>query len=497
MKRTMMGSMALLLALAAASVGCSGANGGEGGASGEGTPSATPESKADPKPAETPVPVGPIKITMMNLFTGETAPKDDSPDIKAVEEFTGVDLEVTWVPENVYAEKLSVTLASGEMPQAILAHPLDPTILNAVESGMFWELDPFLDEFPNLKTFNPVAFENSTYKGKTYSIIRPRPVSRGGVIIRKDWLERVGLQEPATLDELYGILVAFKDRDPDADGKHDTYGLMQYDGYNRDVFVWAGAPNNWKVENGKFVKDAETPEYIEGMKFLKKLYDEGLTNPSFAIEERNVARKDLYTGKVGASIEAFDAVVPFYSSKVEEFGAEVEFTVAAPINGRSRAGQGYHMGFFFPKSSVKTEEELRGILRYFDAQRSPEVVEKFTNLLVENAKKPEAEQFNVDNARQILVSDTMTVPFGDSAQDVMIREKMEANNAAAVGDPSLKLVSPTNVERGGELNTMLVDATTKFILGELDEAGFGQAVEQWKQAGGAKVAEEFAAQYTE
>lgn len=438
----------------------------------------------------------PITITMLNTFLSETAPKDDGPVVSAMEEITGVNLEMTWVPNNVFDEKLNVTLASGELPQVILADPLNSNIINGIESGMFWELDPYLADFPNLQTFNPIAIENSQYKGKTYALLRPRPVARGGVILRKDWLDNVGMELPSTIDDLYDLIVAFKEKDPDGNGQDDTYGLMQYGGFNRDIMAWFGAPNGWKVEDGKFIKDVETSEYREGLQFLRKLYEEKLINPNFAIEERNVARKDLYTNKVGMDIGAFDAVVPFYNIQMAQFSDNFEFTVAAPLENSSYGGQGYLLGFLIPKSSVETEEELKQVLAFFEAQRHPDGVEQFRKLLQDNSAKPQEEQFNVDNLRQFLVNDVLVYPLGDTPTDQMIRERMDANNEVAVGNPAFKLISPTQTERGGELDTILEDAAIQFILGEIDEEGFEAAVEQWKDAGGSKVAEEYAELHT-
>ncbi|MBD2845554.1 extracellular solute-binding protein [Paenibacillus sp. IB182496] len=440
---------------------------------------------------------GPVTITMMNTYHSETAPKDDGAIMQAMEDITQVELDMTWVPNNVYGEKLSVTLASGELPQVILADPLSPSIVTGIESGMFWELDPYLSEFPNLQTFNPIAVENSQYKGKTYGIIRPRAVARGGVVIRGDWMENLDMELPTTDEEVYDLMVAFATQDPDGNGQDDTYGLMSYDGFSRDIMAWFGAPNIWKVEDGRFIRDVETPEYMDGLRFVKRLYDEGLINPNFAIEDRNVSRKGLYTGKVGITVEAFDAVVPFYYSKASEFGGSFDFTVAAPINGRSYGGQGYLSAFLMPKSAVKTEEDLRAILRFFDAQRSSEGTEQFKQLLLDNAAKPEAEQFNIDDLRQFLVNDVLVYPIGDSETDRMIRDRMEANNAVAVGNPAFKYISPTYVERGGELDTILDDAAIQFVLGQIDEDGFQAAVQAWKKAGGSQVAEELAALHEE
>ena len=41
--------------------------------------------------------------------------------------------------------------------------------------------------------------------------------------IRKDWLEKLGLEEPKTVDELYNVLVTFRDKDPNGNGKKMKY----------------------------------------------------------------------------------------------------------------------------------------------------------------------------------------------------------------------------------------------------------------------------------
>ena len=48
---------------------------------------------------------------------------------------------------------------------------------------------------------------------------------RTGLFIRKEWLDKLNLQMPKTLDDLLNVAKAFTFRDPDGDGKVDTYGF--------------------------------------------------------------------------------------------------------------------------------------------------------------------------------------------------------------------------------------------------------------------------------
>jgi putative aldouronate transport system substrate-binding protein len=438
-----------------------------------------------------------VKVSMMNAYLSNTAPKDDGAVVKETERISKSDLNITYVPYNVYSEKLNVTMTSGEMPQVIMVdNPFTTAVLNGVKSGMFWELDKYMDEFPNLKKFDKQVIDNLKINGKTYIIPRPRPLVRNGLIIREDWLNKLQLKVPTTIDEFYSMLKAFKDRDPDGNGKNDTYGIMFYEGaIPPDILAWHGAPNNWKIQDGKFVKDMETPEYRAGLKFVRKLYEEDLVNKNFPVVVRNEARKDLYNNKVGVTIEALDAVVPYYYLQMEETKNFFDLTAGQPIAGKSFSGTGHWGGGMIPKTSVKTEAELKQVLRYFDTQNSPEATAEFTKLVSENEVKPSDQKFNIDDLKNLIVNNAAMYPPGDSKLNTMLKKRMEEHAAVSVADPSNGLISPTEMEKGEQLKTILTDARIQYVLGKIDEAGLDAAVEQWKKAGGTQVATELAGLY--
>ena len=41
--------------------------------------------------------------------------------------------------------------------------------------------------------------------------------------MKSEWLTKLGLQEPQTLDEFYDMLKAFKEKDPNGNGQKDEY----------------------------------------------------------------------------------------------------------------------------------------------------------------------------------------------------------------------------------------------------------------------------------
>lgn len=124
---------------------------------------------------------------------------------------TNTKLDIEWVPDGDLNTKLDLLLASADLPE-VLAAPsaVRPTLLNAVRSGAFWDLTPFLgdlSEYPNLKNnLAKDALKYLTVDGKIYAVPRSRSRIDPGIKIRKDWLDKLSIPVPKTLDEYAAAL---------------------------------------------------------------------------------------------------------------------------------------------------------------------------------------------------------------------------------------------------------------------------------------------------
>lgn len=466
---------------------------GSSGSSGSSSGSSSGGSGSVDAPKARPV------ITMMNEVFGEI-PLDDDTLMTALQDATGVDLDVTWVPNNVYMERLNVTTASGELPHILMFNgngsPYQSNILASIQAGMFWELDAYLEQFPNLQTFHPIVDQNARVNGQLYFIPRPAAVSRMGTVIREDWLTKLGLEPPRSIDEFYNLAKAFAEQDPDGNGADDTYGLMLYEGFiPHPLFAAFQVPNNWKVDNNKFIKDAETPEYVEALKFVRKMYQEGLINREFAVAARNEARNDLYNHKVGMTIETTDALVPYYPQQMEKAGAGSVSWIAGPPLGPTYRSQGMMGGALIPKSSVKTEAELQTILSYFNTLRDPEVDKALNTIWEDMVTGPVENRVSIEGLEKNLVGDSMMFARPGTPNAAGINQRLQQYMDASIGDPSYGLISPTYLEKGNQLDTIYKDASIQFVLGEIDEAGFQAAIEQWRTTGGNQVRKELEEQF--
>lgn len=138
-------------------------------------------------------------------------PKDKA--LKIIEEKTNTKLRLIWVPDSTKEERINTTLAGGSMAKIITLPNLeDSAVVNALRSGMFWEIGPYLKAYPNLKNLDKTILKNISVDGKVYGIYRERPLARQGVVIRKDWLDNLGLDMPETADDIYQIAKAFTEQ---------------------------------------------------------------------------------------------------------------------------------------------------------------------------------------------------------------------------------------------------------------------------------------------
>jgi len=102
--------------------------------------------------------------------------------------------------------------------------------------------------------------------------------------VNVEWLEKLGLEKPTTIDELYNVLVAFRDRDPNGNGKKDEIPLMGLtrtlgrgvDHYIINAFIQYASARKVMIEDGKAFTYHTQDEYRQALIFMNKLVKEGL-----------------------------------------------------------------------------------------------------------------------------------------------------------------------------------------------------------------------------
>jgi putative aldouronate transport system substrate-binding protein len=461
----------------------------------EGTTGEKVEEPKEEKPAE---------ITVMSHFFSPTPPSDDSAVKKEIEKATNTKLNIQWVSANNYVDKFNVTLASGSIPDLILVRdPFDPVFRQAAEQGAFWDVSPYISDYPNLTNgIAQIAWDLTKIGGKNYGIPRPRP-SEGDTffMMRKDWLDNVGLQEPTTADELYQVMKAFTEQDPDQNGKNDTIGFagqvnptdMGTLGHFESILT--GTNGEWKLQDGQLVHTALLPETRQALELLNKAYSEKLIPLDFASLKISQVKDMFNAGKAGMMNEKAGAAQENYDA-LKAANPEFDFMNLLPltsVNGFNPKGPGFAGMNAIPKSVP--EEKMKKILGMIDAWMNEEVfilhkqgVEGVHHTVKDGEVAVDGEKMKADAVgdfnQVVYVSDpyasTVKPSFPEEVQKLYAQIQDERAKTS-VGDIAIGLYSETGMTYLPEFKKKMQDVKTKIILGREPITKWDQFVEGLKK----------------
>lgn len=210
---------------------------------------------------------------------------------KLLEEQTNVKIEWEEIANAAYAEKLQIMFAAKQLPDAILSNLSDAMITNNAPAIL--PLNDLLDKYaPNILAAagtQPKYLKSITFPdGNIYSLglMYPNPNAplADRMFINKVWLDKLALKVPETTEELYAVLTAFKQNDPNENGKTDEIPM----GFSAktprttsflSAFGSFGTLDNERhimVKDGKVVFTPGEREYYDGLLYFSKLMKEGL-----------------------------------------------------------------------------------------------------------------------------------------------------------------------------------------------------------------------------
>ena len=147
-----------------------------------------------------------------------------------------------------------------------------------------------INSFPDDPTANEMLMRRGT-DSETSAIYSypflsgdPEDRPRNHVSINRLWLEKLGLEMPTTIDELYDVLVAFRDQDPNGNGIKDEIPMLCRPGNSysdvthwiMNAFLFVNDSYYFNIEDGRLYVPYDQDEYRQALIFLKKLVDEGL-----------------------------------------------------------------------------------------------------------------------------------------------------------------------------------------------------------------------------
>ncbi len=282
---------------------------------------------------------------------------------------TNITIKYETVPNSDYGQKRNVVIASGSLP--------DIMTINAEEAklhgsrGLFVEMGDLIKEHgANLtKLFTKeMLAQQMTVDKKLYSIpYYSEKIQQDGWLVRKDWLDKLGLEKPGTLDDFYDMLVEFRDKIPALTGKENIIPFGSRIGFRelrKNLSFVFDTRYAWKIENGKYVYTPVTDEYKEMLIFINKLYTEKLLNQEIMTDSVQQENEKIQSGLVGAIITKTN-VPDVYAPAIQKKAPETEYVNMPPPAGLNGARGLKVRGYTLPGYSLAISSKSKHIEECF------------------------------------------------------------------------------------------------------------------------------------
>lgn len=258
---------------------------------------------------------------------------EDNAYVKWIEEVTNVDLQFELIPYESRAQKLGLLLQGDDYPDIFLACGMSNAMISTfgVDQGMFLPLNDLIEEYGY---FTKKMFEQypgtkgqiTQLDGNIYSLpnvnecyhcTMPRKFW-----INQTWLDNLGLSMPTTTDELYNVLVAFRDQDANGNGdatdeipmagdyadgwytnvENPIMNAFTYYTLDLDTTNTTGSDAfGLYIDNGSVVAPFDKEGFKEGVAFTRKLFAEGLIYEGSLTQDLAALTQICESGRLGAS----------------------------------------------------------------------------------------------------------------------------------------------------------------------------------------------------
>jgi putative aldouronate transport system substrate-binding protein len=459
-------------------------------------------------------------ITWMSLLHTPTTPDANGPIQTALEEYTGTEFEMRWVPAASVEEKLNAALASGTLADMVNMYPIDSTtVRQALTSGQFWDVEEYLDEFPNLSQIDPQTLESARIDGELYGVPFQKIKARYGVVVRQDWLDNLGLEVPHTTEDLAEVAHAFTHDDPDGNGKNDTTGFIDREesfrvGF-RSLTGYFGAGSQFEVtEEGQVVPAFTTDAFKEAMEWYRGVYEDGAVNQEFVTLQKSNQQDAIAQDKGGIVVTGlFEAKNYMALAQNADPDSPMEWALVNDITygdvprrilTDTTGGMGGWLAF--PKSEVKDEAELKKVLGFVDKLIDEEAYGLMTNgiegthyeldgdgvvtIIDQPAWEQQVQPYAASRPSEKVVTYNSSTPYVNEAN-----EKMVENEDYVVTNPAQSLTSETFNRQWSTIEQQVNDAYNQYITGQIEMADYDAVIESLRGQGLDQIIEEYTAAY--
>jgi len=319
-----------------------------------------------------------------------------------------------------YNETVSMAISSDNMPDIMAVKDYD-TLQMLVENDMIEDLtDAYKtcmgDRIRKIyESYGDKLLGDVTFKGRIMAL--PGTNIEDGpnfIWLRKDWLDKLHLKEPKTIDDICNIVRKFIEKNPgnsyekvgmvcSGDIVSDSGGQYQMD----TIFAAFNAfPKRWiRGTSGKVVYGSVEPQVKEALGKIRSMYKEGIIDKDFILRGDNNIADLIINGKCGAFFGPWwSSNNPLMAARREDPEAEwmpylVNTDGDGSISYAEQKPNGYYIvvrkGYEHPEIAVKIISVL-----FDDFKYGKDEISKYYQLNVDPTARPLA--INVDYSDSLL-----------------------------------------------------------------------------------------------
>lgn len=312
-------------------------------------------------------------------------PDENDPILHVLEEKFNADMQINVITSE-YQSKLNLEVASGNTPDIMKVSAAQFKAF--LEQDLLLPIEDYVEKMPNFMALYPDVLEDPTLRVNGHLYFLNGNKSADNIIksywslwIRKDWLDKLGLEIPTTLEEFKNVAIAFATQDPDGNGINDTFGYTGLNevsnGYMDPILGAFGVGQDDFVldAEGNLVYSAATDAYRDALAWMKDFIATGAVDPDVSLMTTfDAVREKVYRNQVGMMYFSWaEFVKPPYNQTLAEMTPDAEWIqINAPVGPGGKNSSCYNVpgfatsGWVLSADLADEPEKLELILQYLD-----------------------------------------------------------------------------------------------------------------------------------
>jgi putative aldouronate transport system substrate-binding protein len=451
-------------------------------------------------------------IMMTYTMFAPPAPVEQNAAWQEINRQLNANLKLPIISIQDYKTKLNVVISGSELPDMMLMSTLQASSVRNQADFMMRacaDLTAYLSgdaakDYPNLANFPSYVWPNAIVANKLYAVPLIQGYDGMGLDINQAVFDELGISSDIkNADEFMRAAKAVT-----TPGDRWALGSNPV-GYASPV-PWFlqifGAPNQWRNEGGKLIKDYETEAYKAAVAYTRSLWDASVIHPDLPNLTVNQVGQLWGSGKIVMWLNTMSAFLVAWD-RVMAVRPDFKLRVMLPFSHDGRGqpvhflGSGAGLLAVLKKASDDRVRELLGVLNFLAAPFGTQ-----EQLLVHYGVKDV--DFSFDSSGNPVLTprgeQEMYAPWANAvtpppalydatsgeAATVMYQTE-KALLAMGVKNPVVGLYSQTDAEKGATLNQKFNDGVAQIVFGRESTSSYDQLVSDWRAGGGEQIRAEY------